>query len=86
MKSVDTSEKIDGATVLNREYEKDKRLHLLFDIYDHYHDTSVEITHFFYIFIGSLGAIATFLLLFLKNLYFRNFGKYVYIIGAFLNK
>ena len=41
--------------------------YILFDIYDHYHDTSVEITHFFYMFIGSLGAIATFLLLFLTK-------------------
>jgi len=41
--------------------------YVLFNIYDYYYNSSVEISHISYIFIGTLGAIATFLLLFTMN-------------------
>ena len=39
----------------------------LFHLYDHYYDFSLEISHFSYMFIGTLGAITTLLLLFIIN-------------------
>jgi hypothetical protein len=41
--------------------------YILFNMYDYCYDTSVEITQVSYMLIGSLGAITTFLLLFLLN-------------------